>query len=43
MNLCGRGDKDVFTIAQLMGCRAVSGRIAARFAELRGGRPGRAW
>ena len=41
MNLCGRGDKDVFTVGKATGGRAVSGRIEARFAELRGeGRAG---
>ena len=40
MNLCGRGDKDVFTVADALGGQAVSRRSTARFAALR--REGRA-
>ena len=38
MNLCGRGDKDIFTVADAMGVTPVSGRIERRFAELARGR-----
>ena len=34
MNLCGRGDKDIFTVADAMGVTPVSDRIERRFAEL---------
>ncbi len=34
INLCGRGDKDIFTVAEHLGQTAVS-RIAARFAALK--------
>ena len=43
MNLCGRGDKDVFTIAQGHGGRAVSGRIDARFARAARARAAPGW
>ena len=34
MNMCGRGDKDIFTVADTMGTGAVSGRIERRFTAL---------
>ena len=35
MNLSGRGDKDIYTVAQAIGRGCERGRIEARFAELR--------
>ena len=34
MNLCGRGDKDIFTVGRCDGRDLVSGRIERRFAAL---------
>ena len=34
MNLCGRGDKDIFAVAEHLGVKLMS-RIAARFADLK--------
>ena len=41
MNMCGRGDKDIFTVADILGSEAVSTRIDRRFAALKAGRPRR--
>ena len=42
MNLCGRGDKDIFTVAQQPGGRTVMTRIEDRFAAL-AAKAGRHW
>ena len=35
MNMCGRGDKDIFTVANILGSGTVSTRIDAKFAALK--------
>jgi hypothetical protein len=45
MNMCGRGDKDIFTVAEILGGEAVMPTTASRsrFAETEAEGPRRRW